>query len=117
KAQSEIEQKISASKTLFKLQNPPTYQTTNTDITPIDASKQRRITHHLVTFIICDVQLLCILKYLSFRELIYECVSDYSILYDKTVKNIICGAYNWTHTQIIELIKNTAQTINLTTDL
>lgn len=47
----------------------------------------------------------------------YECVPGYSIPCDKTVKNIICGAYNWTHTQMIELIKNTTQTINLTTDL
>ncbi|CAG8622158.1 15794_t:CDS:2, partial [Racocetra fulgida] len=53
-----------------EIQNPPTCQTMNTEITSIDDSKQRRITCRLIIFIICDVQPLCILKCILFKELI-----------------------------------------------
>ncbi|CAG8783346.1 8343_t:CDS:2, partial [Acaulospora morrowiae] len=101
-----------------KLRDPNYQVIDSTDADSIiDSFRQEKITRLLVTFIICDVQPLILLKRPSFKAFVQECASGYTIPCEKTVKKIIHGAYTWTQEQIKALIENTTQTINFTTDL
>lgn len=80
-------------------------------------NKQKELARLLIIFIIRFVQPLYILKNDAFREFIHACEPGFVIPCEKTVKDMIHEAYNWTKDQLINLLGSTVTSIHLTTDL
>ena len=68
-------------------------------------------------FIIKFVQPLYILRNDAFREFIRACEPGFQIPCEKTAKNLIHEAYNWSKDQLLNLLGSTVISIHLTTDL
>lgn len=89
----------------------------NFDSPPCSSKQQEIITQKVATFIIKNVQPLYILQSQAFRDLLLTCEPGYKIPCEKTIKEVFHSAYMWSKEQLQSLLKSTAITVHLTTDL
>src|SRR5437764_10896815 len=75
------------------------------------------IIRKLIEFIIHFVSPLYILQNRFFREFIFACEPGFRIPCDKTAKQLIHEAYNWSLEQLSSLLRSSVTSIHLTTDL
>ena len=82
-----------------------------------DGIRQQELVRLLITFIIKFVQPLYILKNGAFQDFIHACEPGFVIPCEKTIKNLIYEAYDWSKDQLTNLLGSTVTSIHLTTDL
>jgi hypothetical protein len=83
----------------------------------ITMKRQLSLEQSLITFIILDCQPLNILRNVAFRDMLHEFEPGFKIPSEDRCKKMIQESYNWTRDHLQELLKSSANSINITTDL